>query len=102
VRGHPLDRALENCDAALKSEPTNMQWLDVRGLVHFRMRDYTAAIADLDAVVKNQPRDGSALFVRGLAELKAGNADAGNADIKSAESVDYHVAETYAVFGITP
>jgi tetratricopeptide (TPR) repeat protein len=102
VRGRPLDRALKNCDTALKSEPENAQWLDIRGLVHFQMRDYAAAITDLDSVLKAQPRDASALFVRGLAKLRAGHADAGNADIKAAESIDYHVAETYAVFGIAP
>jgi tetratricopeptide (TPR) repeat protein len=102
VRGRPLDRALKNCDAALQSEPANMQWLDIRGLVHFRMGDYAAAIADLDTVAKNQPRDAGALFVRGLAKLKAGDAETGNADIKAAETIDYHVAETYAIFGITP
>jgi tetratricopeptide (TPR) repeat protein len=102
VRGRPLDRALKNCDVAIRSEPSNMQWLDIRGLVHFRMRDYAAAIIDLDSVLKVQPRDASALFVRGLAKLRAGDAEAGNADIKAAESIDYHVAETYAVFGIAP
>ena len=102
VRGRPLDRALKNCDAALKSDPANTQWLDIRGLVHFQMRDYAAAIADLDSVTKAQPRDAGALFVRGLAKLRAGDTEAGNADIKTAESIDYHVAETYAVFGIKP
>lgn len=102
VRGRPLDRALRNCDAALKSEPSNMQWLDIRGLVHFRMGDYADAIADLNTVLKSQPRDAGALFVRGLAELKAGSAEAGNADLKAAEGIDFHVAETYAIFGIAP
>jgi hypothetical protein len=66
------------------------------------MRDYAAAIADLDSVAKAQPRDAGALFVRGLAKLRAGDTEAGGADIKAAESIDYHVAETYAVFGIKP
>jgi tetratricopeptide (TPR) repeat protein len=100
VRGHPLDRALDNCDAALKSEPENTQWRDIRGFLRFQMHDYTAAISDLDAVVKAKPRDAGALFIRGLSKLRAGNADAGNVDVRAAESIDYHVAETYAVYGI--
>jgi tetratricopeptide (TPR) repeat protein len=102
VRGRPLDRALKNCDAALNSEPENSQWLDIRGFLFFQMHNYAAAIADLDAVAKDKPRDAGALFIRGLAKLRAGDPDAGSADIKAAESVDYHVAETYAVFGIKP
>ena len=102
VRGRPLDRALKNCDTALKSEPENTQWLDIRGFLYFQMHNYAAAIADLDAVTKEKPRDAGALFIRGLAKLRAGNADEGNADIKAAESIDYHVAETYAVFGVKP
>jgi len=102
ARGRPLDRALKNCAAALRSDPENSQWLDIRGFLHFRMQDYAAAIADLDLVSKAKPRDAGALFIRGLAKLRAGDAQAGNADIKAAESIDYHVAETYAVFGIVP
>jgi tetratricopeptide (TPR) repeat protein len=102
VRGRPLDRALADCDAALKSEPDNAQWLDIRGFVNFRMSRYPEAIADLDAVVKQKPRDAAALFVRGLAKLRAGDAAGGNADAEAAKNIDYHIAETYAVFGIKP
>ena len=102
VRRRPLDRALKNCDAALKSEPENTQWLDIRGFLHFQMHDYASAVADLDLVVKAKPRDAGALFIRGLAKLRTGDAEAGSADVKAAQRIDYHVAETYAVYGITP
>ncbi len=86
-----------------RGEPENTQWLDIRGFLYFQMHNYAAAIADLDTVTKEKPRDAGALFIRGLAKLRARDADAGNADIKVAESIDfYHVAETYAVFGVKP
>jgi tetratricopeptide (TPR) repeat protein len=102
VRGRPLDRAREDCDAALKSEPDNMQWLAVRAFLRLRAGDNAAAVADFDTVLKDKPRDAAALFLRGIAKQHAGDADGGKADIAAAGDMDSHVAETYAVYGVTP
>ncbi|HTT99428.1 MAG TPA: tetratricopeptide repeat protein [Rhizomicrobium sp.] len=102
VRGRPLDRASEDCDAALKAEPDNMAWRDIRGFLYYRMGRYPDAIADLDIVLRDKPRDASALFIRGIAKLRLGDAASGNADIDAAKASDFHVAEAYAVYGVRP
>lgn len=102
VRGRPLDRALEDCNAALKSEPDNMQWRDLRGFLYFKMGRYPDALADLDMVVKANARDAAGLFIRGIVKRRAGDVTGGNADIDAAKIADFHVADAYAVYGVTP
>ncbi|HTT83400.1 MAG TPA: tetratricopeptide repeat protein [Rhizomicrobium sp.] len=100
VRGHPLDRALADCNEALKADPGNKDILQSRCFVYFRMGDYQAAIADCDAAEKSHPRFSDALYVGGLSKLRLGDTAGGNADIAAALDADYRIGDLYALYGV--
>ncbi len=102
VRGHPLDRALDDCNGALRDDSENTDALGYRSFVYYRMGNNAAAIADCDGVLRKRQRDAAALYVRGLAKLRSGDANGGNNDIAAAKDANYRIAETYAMYGVMP
>jgi len=100
MRGHPLDRALADCNAGLSGVVDEIDAHDKRCFVYFRMQDYKAAIDDCDWAIARNPRLPDALYIRGLAKLRSGDAEGGNADIASAEESDRRISETYAIYGV--
>lgn len=101
IRGRPLDRALADCNEALKASPDDKDVLDSRCLVYFKMGNYAAAIADCTAVETVRKRFASSLYVGGLAKLHSGDKAGGEADIAAALDADYRIADTYALYGLT-
>jgi len=107
IRGVPLDRALEDCNEALeRSRTEQIHWAhtwdpyDTRCLVHLRMSNSAAAIADCSEALKHNQRLASSLYLRGLAKIQSGDRVGGNADIATAREADYRIAEKYEVFGV--
>jgi tetratricopeptide (TPR) repeat protein len=100
LRGYPLSRALEDCNASLASEAGDFNALAARCLVHLRLNSYAAAVADCDAALKQKPANAAALFLRGLARVHSGDASGGNADIAAAIQAGDHVEETFALYGV--
>ena len=100
VRGHPLDRALADCNAALARQPQDSNALDSRCFIHFRMGDYAAAIADCDAALKLVPKGTASLYVRGMAKLKSGDAAGGETDMAAAKAIVPNVGDYYALWGV--
>ena len=94
-----LDKALQDCDAALKIEPRNAKALFGRGFVEFRLARFTGAIADCTASLAITAKSSSALYIRGLARLRSSDA-AGMADIDAAHKIDPKVGIVFAKFGI--
>jgi tetratricopeptide (TPR) repeat protein/predicted aspartyl protease len=97
-----LDKALEDCNLALKLRPDTAHFLDARGLVRLRLKDFDRSIADYDLVIKEQPRNAWAWYGRGLAKLRKGNADDGQADLAAAQELQPHIADEAGHFGLTP
>jgi tetratricopeptide (TPR) repeat protein/predicted aspartyl protease len=97
-----LDKALDDCNLALKLQPNTAHFLDSRGLVRLRLGDFDRAIADYDAVIKEQPKNAWAFYGRGLAKLRQGNAAEGQADIAAAKELQPHIADEAKHFGLTP
>jgi tetratricopeptide (TPR) repeat protein len=100
VRGHPLDRALSDCNAALARRPQDSTALDSRCFVHFRLGDYAGAIADCDAALKLAPKGTASFYVRGMAKVKSGDAAGGEADMAAAKAVVPNVGDYYALWGV--
>lgn len=100
VRGHPLDRALADCNEALRARPGDANVLQSRCFVYYRMGNYSAAAADCDAAEKSHPRYDEALYVGGLAKLRQGDAKGGGADIAAAIGANYRIADIYALYGV--
>jgi tetratricopeptide (TPR) repeat protein len=95
------DIALQRCNEAveLSGRP---EAFNARALVFYEINAYESAIADADSALDLDPKKAGSLYVRGLAKLKTGDAPAGNADIAAAKAIDPKIAETYAVYGLTP
>ncbi len=79
-----LDKALADCNAALRLTPQIANFLDSRALVHVRRGELDQAIADYDAAIRLQPKTALTLYARGLAKLSKGLKASGEADIAAA------------------
>jgi tetratricopeptide (TPR) repeat protein len=100
VRGHPLDRALADCNAALKEKADNTNAREARCFVQFRSGRYADAISDCDAVLKDKPHSAAALYVRGLAKQHRGDTAGGAKDIAAASDLKKNIAPFFALWGV--
>ena len=97
-----LDKALSDCNAAVRLSPHQPNPLDSRGLVHLRRGELDRAIADYDAALALTPKSAWSLYGRGLAKLKAGRTAEGQADIEAAKAIAPHLPERAARFDLAP
>jgi tetratricopeptide (TPR) repeat protein len=103
ILGSDLNTARKACNTALKLEKGNPNFLDSRGLVGLKQKQYQKAWADYNAAVKAKP-DGAAhyLYGRGVAALRLGRTEEGKADLAKALQLDPKIAKTYESYGVTP
>jgi len=86
VANRDLDKALADCNTALKIKPNNQYDLDSRGLVYLRMGRYAEAIADYTAGIRVADRPSpNSLYGRALAERQSGDSMGAAADLQAAE-----------------
>lgn len=97
-----LDKALSDCDAALKQHPDSSAILDSRGLVHLRRGELDEAIQDYKHALKLQPLRYWTRYGLGLAELKKGMRVEGKRDIQMAVEGDPDIANRYRRIGLSP
>ena len=102
LSGHDLDKALNDCNEALKLWPGAPQVLDSRGLVYLRLNQADKAIADYDAALKVSSRNAWSLYGRGLAEQLKGQKSAGDADIAADVAIAPRIAEDAKRVGVGP
>ena len=100
--GRELDKALADCDGALKLKPHTSAFLDSRGLVRLRLGQFDGAITDYDEALKLQPKLAWSLYGRGLAELKKGLKAQGDADVQAATALAPRLPEEAKRHGLTP
>ena len=97
-----LDKALADCDTAVRRSLRSPDVLDSRGLLRLRRGEYAKAIADYDAVLAHGPNSAWSLYGRGLARLRTGARAAGEADLAAAAKADAEVPVRAASLGLTP
>jgi tetratricopeptide (TPR) repeat protein len=95
-----LDKALDDCNRAIRRDGDKAAYLDSRGLARFRRRDFAAALADYDAALKLAPQQAWSLYMRGMTKIALGQADAGKADQTAAAAISPDIAEEVASFGL--
>jgi tetratricopeptide (TPR) repeat protein/predicted aspartyl protease len=100
--GEELERALADCDTALKLRPDTAAFLDSRGLVQLRRGDYDRAIADYDRALRLGAKGAWSYYGRGVAKLRKGLIAGGKADIAAATALQAHIADEARERGITP
>ena len=102
LAGQQLERALADCNAAVRAASQTAGYLDSRGLVYLRQGKYDKAIADYDAAIALNPKVAWSLYGRGLARQHLGQSAAGQADIAAAEAIWPRIAAEAARDGIGP
>ncbi len=100
--GTELDKALADCNAALRLDPGAPTMLDSRGLVGLRMGNVDKSIADYNAALRLRPNTTWSLYGRGLAELRKGMATEGHTDIQAAVALDPLITDQAKAVGLTP
>jgi len=100
--GESLDKALADCNRAVKDRPQAVAFLGSRGIVYLRMGDYDKALKDFDALLAAQPKNPWALYGRGLTKVRKGQAEQGQADIVASKLVNPGVADEAAKRGLAP
>jgi len=100
--GTDLDRALSDCNGALRNGQRIARNLDGRALVWLRLGKYDKAISDYRAALELQPRAAHARFGLGLAEFHKGQHEAGEADMKAAVEMRASIADEFKQQGLTP
>lgn len=97
-----LDKALADCEAALKHGPRVAGVLDSRGLVHLRRGEPDLAIADYDAAIRLQPKEAWSLYGRGLAKLAKGDKAGGDADLAASAALAPNLPMMAKQYGLVP
>ncbi len=100
--GTEIDKALADCNEALRLDPGNPVMLDSRGLVLLRSGDPDKAIADYNAALALRPNTAWSLYGRGLARLRKGLTKDGQADIAAATAIDARLPDQAKAAGLTP
>jgi tetratricopeptide (TPR) repeat protein/predicted aspartyl protease len=98
--GTQLDKALADCNAALRLRPNTAEVLDSRGLVRLRLGQYEQSIADYNASLSLHPKSAWSLYGRGLAKLHKGLAAEAQADIAAATALDPTIADEFRKRGL--
>jgi tetratricopeptide (TPR) repeat protein len=94
-----LPESLSDCNHSIELQPRDPNTYNSRGLVHFRMGQFEAAIADYDLSIWGDPGVASSWMMRGLAK-KAAGVDGAQLDIDKGKSMDPNVAARYASYGV--
>ena len=106
LRGVDLERALKDCNAALKraksASPFYAQVADSRGLVLLRLGEYDKSIADYGASLKINANNAWSLYGRGVDEIRKQRAADGQADMERAVAIRPQIADEFQRRGIVP
>ncbi len=97
-----FERALADCDEALRLDPGNADALGLRGLVYFKMGHYEKAIADCNQVLSRYPQSPFSLYLRGRAKRMNHDSAGGDVDIAAATALRPSEPQQFAAYGVKP
>jgi tetratricopeptide (TPR) repeat protein len=95
-----FDKALIDCNEALRLRPDDPHILDSRGFTYLRMGSLDDAIADYEAALRSEPKLANALYGRGVAKRLKGDAAGSETDLASAQAISPNVADEIARYGV--
>ncbi len=101
---HELDRAEADCNAAIRLDVGDAEFMDSRGLVRLRRGEFDGSIADYNGALRQMPKNAWSLYGRGVARLRKGlkGEGEGEADVAAAAVIDPAVVERARKLGVTP
>ena len=97
-----LDKALADCNAALRRGAKLAAVIDSRALVRLNRGEIDLAIADYDTAVGLTPKAAVSLYGRGVAKRRKGLAEAGQADIEAARRINPNIDDVAKRLGLAP
>ena len=86
--GVDLDKAVDDCDAAVDADPKSGVYLAGRAWARLRQGTPSKARADFDRSLALRPDHALTLYGRGLARQRLGDVAAGQADLDAARKLD--------------
>jgi tetratricopeptide (TPR) repeat protein len=95
-----LDKALSDCNTALRLQPNTAAFLDSRGMVRLRRGENAEAVSDLTAALNMQPNMAMTRYGRGIAEERLGQAEAAKRDKEAALAINPRIAEEASRLGL--
>lgn len=98
--GVALDKALDDCDAAVDLDGKAAAYLDSRGWVRLRMGQWARAKSDFDKALARRPGLTASLYGRGIAQARLGDAAASQADLAAARRLRPTIAEDMRPLGL--
>jgi tetratricopeptide (TPR) repeat protein/predicted aspartyl protease len=104
--GIELDKALEDCNAAVDADPKSPNHLDSRGWVNLRLGKYADALSDFDRSLKARPEGAWSHYGRALTKPHLGDAAGSAADLAAARKaepdIDAKVARSHVTTEALP
>ncbi len=98
--GTGMDKALSDCNDAIRLDGDNVAYLDSRAWVRWRMGDWKKAKTDFDWVLRSKPESASSLYGRSIVQARLGNAEASKADLAAALKQSPAIVENYGKQGL--
>jgi tetratricopeptide (TPR) repeat protein len=102
MAGVALERALDECQAALAEQPESAAIMDSKAFVLLRLGRFDEAIATYDKVLAESPTLAASLFGRAIALSRKGDQGKAEADFSAARKAYSGVDEQFARYGVTP
>lgn len=93
--------ALKDCRKAIRRDGENSAYLDSLGLVELRLGHYPESIKAYEEAVAKNPHSAWSRYGLGLARIRAGQADAGDADLFAARALDPQIDTRATKYGLT-
>ena len=99
--GVGLERALEDCDAALVKEADSAAILDSKAFVLLRLGRLDDSIAYFDKALAKSSELAPSLYGRAIAWLRKGNKEKAQADKDAALKIDPNIVRQFEGYGVT-
>lgn len=97
-----LGKARQDCDAARRSDPANLEASFANGLLSLKSKDWDRAAKEFAAAGKGTPSSPRAMFGLGIAVLPRGGPFDNGAALALARELSAEVDSEFQDFGITP
>lgn len=95
-----FEKALADCNEALRLQPDDAHVRDNRGFTYLRMGSLDNAIADFDAALRSEPKLAQSLYGRGIAKRMSGDIAGSEIDLASALAIKPDIANEMALLGV--
>lgn len=88
-----LDRALDDCNTAVRMRPTDAAYLDSRALVRLRRGELAKALGDYDAAIRLSPQTAWSIYARSVVRKRMGDTSGAAADRAAAVALQPEVVD---------